>query len=76
MGSKKGYTESHGWCAWCGAELPPYKEWKYVLCPKCEQSANKNPIEHLSPGSSMRRKTSGMVRVKSYIRRASKGRRR
>lgn len=35
----------------------------------------KNPIEHLSSGSSLRRKTSGMVKVKSYTRRATKRRR-
>jgi len=23
-------------CGWCGEELPPYSEWKWVLCPKCK----------------------------------------
>jgi len=33
---RMGATESHGYCAWCGAELPPYSEWPYVLCKRCE----------------------------------------
>ena len=52
----RGFTESHEWCGWCGAELPPYELWKYVLCPKCwesinpEKSGSGNPLFHYVDG--------------------------
>ena len=33
---KLGATESHGYCGWCGKELPPHSQWPYVQCPMCE----------------------------------------
>ena len=27
-------------CGWCGDYLPPYKDWKWCLCPKCNEEEN------------------------------------
>jgi len=42
-----GATESHGFCAWCGIELPPYKEWPYVLCKNCDVKEEMGELEEI-----------------------------
>jgi len=35
------------YCPWCGNELPPYEEWKFVLCPECEEEVKRSEQEDL-----------------------------